>query len=63
MESTPGAFFMVEADDIDQAIAMASPHPGADLGQYLTRSDPVDFGRRRSTYEQKLISEENNRCA
>jgi hypothetical protein len=30
-----GAFFMVEARDMDDAIEVASKHPGAHLGEYL----------------------------
>ena len=30
-----GAFFMVEARDIDEAVEVASKHPGAQLGAYF----------------------------
>jgi hypothetical protein len=30
-----GAFFMVEAADLDAAVAIASLHPGAHIGRYL----------------------------
>jgi hypothetical protein len=30
-----GAFFMVEAQDLDEAVEVASKHPGAHLGRYF----------------------------
>ena len=30
-----GAFFIIEADDTDQAVEIASKHPGAHVGEYL----------------------------
>jgi hypothetical protein len=30
-----GAFFIIEADDMDEAVAIASKHPGAHLGAYF----------------------------
>jgi hypothetical protein len=32
-----GAFFMVEADDLDQAVAVASLHPGARCGDVFVQ--------------------------
>jgi hypothetical protein len=30
-----GAFFIIEADDMDEAVEVASKHPGAHLGRYF----------------------------
>ncbi len=30
-----GAFFIIEASDIDEAVGVASKHPGAHVGRYL----------------------------
>ncbi len=30
-----GAFFMIEADDIDEAVEVAARHPGAHVGEFL----------------------------
>jgi hypothetical protein len=30
-----GAFFMIEAEDMDEAVQVASKHPGAHLGRYF----------------------------
>jgi hypothetical protein len=30
-----GAFFMIEAEDMDEAVEVASKHPGAHLGRYF----------------------------
>jgi hypothetical protein len=30
-----GAFFMIEAEDMDEAAEVASKHPGAHLGRYF----------------------------
>ena len=30
-----GAFFIIEARDMDEAVEVASKHPGAHVGQYL----------------------------
>lgn len=42
-----GAFFIVEADDIDQAVEIARLHPGTHLGDRMGRGGievrPIDF--------------------
>ncbi len=35
MDEQVGAFFVVEAESIDEAVQIASLHPGAHLGQYF----------------------------
>jgi len=30
-----GAFFIIEAEDMDEAVSVASKHPGAHLGEYF----------------------------
>ena len=34
-EEPLGAFFIIEAEDMDEAIEVASKHPGAQLGRYF----------------------------
>ena len=45
-----GAFFIVEADDIDQAVEIAKLHPGTHLGDRMGRGGievrPIDFVER-----------------
>jgi hypothetical protein len=41
-----GAFFIVEAQDVDEAVAIASKHPGAHLGRFFgggIEVRPIDF--------------------